>query len=322
MGKWISAFFLLVSVLWLSACGPAGPKEEKPPFLRMEDSAGRTVTLDRQPERVILLSPSFINIWEAAGGDFIAWADSPLTDVPEGAEGKETVGYLYQVNVEKTVSLRPDLVVGLNGLHNRLVPALESSGISVILLSLSDYGDVQETLRLFAQMTGKPDKGKEAAAALEASMEKARRQAPDVPVTAAVVHSTAGAVTSEIQKTIASDCLEQLHVKNVMAEKINPSAGKRPPVSLEILAESDPGVIFITSMGTDEQVENQLRAALTGQPAWRELKAVRTGHVYALPDELFLVNPGMNYPEALSFMAEKLNRGAVSAEKSGAESWE
>ena len=66
-----------------------------------------------------------------------------------------------------------------------------------------------------------------------------------------------------------------------------------------------------------DYIDAAFHAALTGQPAWRELKAVRTGHVYALLDELFLVNPGMNYPEALSFMAEKLNRGVVSAEKSG-----
>ena len=51
------------------------------------------------------------------------------------------------------------------------------------------------------------------------------------------------------------------------------------------------------------QQEGAFRKALLEQPAWGQLKAVKEGRVYFLPQKLFLSSPGMDYPEALRYMA-------------------
>lgn len=75
---------------------------------------------------------------------------------------------------------------------------------------------------------------------------------------------------------------------------------------MESLVGQDPEVIFITSMGKADEIENRLRADFKNNPAWNSLKAVREGHVYVLPENLFLINPGLQYPEAVKFMAQQV----------------
>lgn len=39
-------------------------------------------------------------------------------------------------------------------------------------------------------------------------------------------------------------------------------------------------------------------------PAWQTLPAVKAQKVYFLPQELFLLSPGIHYPEAVETMAK------------------
>ena len=43
---------------------------------------------------------------------------------------------------------------------------------------------------------------------------------------------------------------------------------------------------------------------MESSPAWQTLSAVRQKRVYVLPENLFLLNPGLNYPEAVAYMAK------------------
>ena len=83
------------------------------------------------------------------------------------------------------------------------------------------------------------------------------------------------------------------------------------PYSLENLVEKNPQVIFITSMGSKQEIGNKLRSEVTGNPAWDAIEAVRNKQVFYLPDELFLLNPGLRYPEAIRIMASKLHPDLV-----------
>ena len=72
---------------------------------------------------------------------------------------------------------------------------------------------------------------------------------------------------------------------------------------METLVEADPDVIFITTMGKGNNVDARLQQYINDTDAWQSLSAVRKGRVYVLPENLFLINPGLDYPQALAFMA-------------------
>ena len=59
--------------------------------------------------------------------------------------------------------------------------------------------------------------------------------------------------------------------------------------------------------GTDcaeDLVQDAMLKSISASPAWQSLAAVRSGHVYFLPQELFLLSPGIKYPQAAEYMAK------------------
>lgn len=287
-----------------TGCGSMMSSQSKDaPFYNMTDVVGNHVILKKKPEKIILLAPSFLNIMHAVGGDFTAWANSPSEEPPSYAADKKTVGYTYQVNVEAIVSEKPDLVIGLKGLHSRLADTMKQNGIPFMQLSVSSYEEVMQAAEIFGDVTGRHEEGVAAAKKLQQDMQDLINQFPDKQYTCAILHGTPHSVTLEGKGTIATETANLLHIKNVFVMD-NDAGMKLPPFSLESLVSKDPDIIFLTTMVMPGQQEEAFRKSLMDQPAWAQMKAVKEGRVYFLPQKLFLSSPGMEYPEALRYMAK------------------
>lgn len=306
----VLAAALTVLLLCSAGCSPAekAPPPKSSSAYTVTDATGHEVVLPQKAERVILLAPSFLNIMHAAGGDFIAWADSPGAQVPAYAQGKETVGYTFQVNTESIISKKPDLVIGLRGLHDRFADVMKQNGIPFLVLSLSSYQEVMKAAEIMGRVTGHTEEGAKAAAALEARVKDAAKAASSTRQSCAIIHGTPHGVTLEGRGTIATETASLLHIENVFT--LSPDM-KLPPFSLESLAAKDPDIIFLTTMAMPGQEESVFRKSLLAQPAWSGLRAVREGRVYFLPQNLFLSSPGMDYAEAVKYMAKVNSHASV-----------
>ena len=135
--NFLFSFFIVAEVILSSGCGTQQEIPKTTAFYQVVDSAGRTVKLEKKPERVVLLATAFPEILLAVDGDFEAWANNPSIKEPAWARGKKTVGYVYDINIESVVAMNPDLVVGLVGLHNKLEAVFKINNIPFLLLSLS-----------------------------------------------------------------------------------------------------------------------------------------------------------------------------------------
>ena len=79
---------------------------------------------------------------------------------------------------------------------------------------------------------------------------------------------------------------------------------KTVPYSLETLAADDPDVIFISTMGKKDEIQATMAKEMTNNPAWQNLKAVKNGKVFYLPSNWFLLNPGLQTPDALAVLVK------------------
>ena len=78
------------------------------------DDWGRSVTLEKKPERIVSLAPVNTEILFALGlGENVVGVTEFCTYPPE-AETIEKVGGMRTVSVEKVIALNPDLVLALN----------------------------------------------------------------------------------------------------------------------------------------------------------------------------------------------------------------
>ena len=96
---------------------------------------------------------------------------------------------------------------------------------------------------------------------------------------------------------------EKIAAAVAMLREKNPDAA---PYSLETLVLQDPEAIFITSMGDVAEAKAGMDSLMQDSPAWQTIAAVREGRVYYLPQDLFLLSPGIHYPEAVASMAKCL----------------
>jgi iron complex transport system substrate-binding protein len=76
-------------------------------------------------------------------------------------------------------------------------------------------------------------------------------------------------------------------------------------ISMEAVLIEDPDYIFVVLQGDGDAAEKSL-AALTENPAWATLTAVREGRIYMLDRELFHYHPNARWAEAYAFVLDIL----------------
>lgn len=313
MKKITYSLFMLIFLFSIVGCSfkeNAGNTET----INITDDNGRRIAFAKKPERIVVLSPSFLELLEAVDGTVVGRAESTIAKTSAWAKDAVTVGFIFNINAEKVVELNPDLVVAYKGMHEKYIQLFESNGIPVVVLSLKTYEDVKHSVKLLGEITGNKDKGEKVAAELDDKIQQTVRLMPKTTKRMAILHSSAQNVTLEKDSSIAGCAAKLLQLQNIVQSKeaVSVITGEqmqdKVPYSLEFLIEKNPEIIFITSMGNKKEVEARLQKEVTNNAAWESIAAVKNNAVYYLPDELFLLNPGLKYPEAVAYMAERLHR--------------
>ena len=304
--RFLAALFCLLLALALSGCGSeqAANNSSAQVFAKVQDDLGREVTLEKKPERIVVTSASFLEPLHEVGGEVVGRPDS-RTKMPDYAKDKASVGKVYQIDVEKVLSCEPDLVIINKGMNEKLADTLEASGIKTLVVDMKSYADVKREVALFAQLTGEKEKGEALISSMEKKIQAVKEKIPQEKRRVSIIHSTNQGLTVQLSGSIAGSIAEMLGWENVAGdmtplEKDPDSA----PYSLESMVEKNPELLFVTSMGKLEEIKASMDATMAENPAWQSVEAVRQGKVYYLPQDLFLLSPGIHYPEAVELMAK------------------
>lgn len=139
-------FTVLMVCLCISGCSPLTGSSGSGSAIKITDDNQRIVTLKKVPERIVVLSPSFLELVEAVDGKVVGRAKTQVGKVPAFAKDAAEVGFIFNINVEKIVELKPDLVIAYKGMHERYLHTLESNNIPVVVLNLKSYEDVKHSM--------------------------------------------------------------------------------------------------------------------------------------------------------------------------------
>lgn len=311
MRKIKSLFAIVLStvccLMFLSGCGSekkdTAAALSEGAYLTVTDEAGRTVTLAQKPERIIPLSASFLEPLHAVDGKIIARV-SAKTGIPNEDKNLPEVGNVYNINLEKVIEQQPDLVIAYKGMNDKFVSTFADNNIPVIVLDMRTYDQVKCTVDVLGQIAGNPDKATQLNADMDSKIAAIKNKLPQEEKRIAILHSTAQNVTVQLDGSIAGSVAQILGFTNI-ADGIAPleSNPTAAPYSMETLVDKNPEIIFITSMGKMETIKEAMLKNVETSPAWQTLPAVKENRVYFLPQEMFLLSPGIHYPEAVETMA-------------------
>jgi iron complex transport system substrate-binding protein len=261
----------------------------------VKDDAGNSVTLARPAQRVIAMAPHITELLFAAGGGDRVVGAMNYSDYPEAAKRVPLVGSDAQIDLERVVALRPDLlVVWQTGNTERQLSQLKSLNIPIFYSEPKKLDEVATSLTRLGQLMGTEAAAQAAAgdyrqklARLTASY--ARR--PQVRVFYQIWEKPLFTLNGE---HVVSDALRICGGRNVFAGlKVT-----APSVGTEAVLQENPEAII-----GGEQHDGQ-----SGINIWKPYKgmlAVRRGNLFMLDSEL-LVRATPRIADGIAVLCEKL----------------
>ncbi len=254
------------------------------------------------PHRLISMSPNFTEILYDIGAQDQLIGVTDYCRFPPQAKTKEKVGGFYNPNIEKIVSLKPDMVL-LLPFHGDTITTLQKLKIPTFVQDDSTLSDVFESYDRLGQLLGREKKAVKAKERLQNGIEKVREKArkrKTVSILFVVGHDagTLRQIYAAGPKSFVDEIITLCGGRNIMAGASMPY----PLVSKEQLIAQDPDVI-VDSMPSDQSTKGMVESARREWDKFTSLKAVRKNHIFYLTKDENLI-PG---PTLLS-LAQSLDQ--------------
>lgn len=262
------------------------------------DDAGKRVTLARPAQRVISMAPHVTELIFAAGGGARIVGAMNFSDYPEAAKTIPPIGSNSQIDLERVVALKPDLlVVWQSGNTARQIEQLASLGIPVFHSEPRTLDQVADSLLRFGRLLGTEPLAREAAAAYRARIAGLARRYGTRPPVRVFYQVWDRPLYTLNGSQIVSDAIRLCGGRNVFAGL----SVVAPEVSVEAVLQQDPEAI----VGGDQH-----DPADRGLSIWKRygaLTAVRRGNLFTLAGEL-LTRPGPRIADGAADLCEKLEQ--------------
>jgi iron complex transport system substrate-binding protein len=245
--------------------------------VRVTDDLGRTVVLAQPTRRIVSLAPHATEtLFTAGAGDRVVGAVS-YSDYPEDAKKIPRVGGYHNLDLERIVALRPDLVVAwASGNLPAQVERLRALGMTVYVSEPHAIEDVARNIERLGALAGTEIAAQRAAAAFRARHERLRARYADRPAVSMFYQ-----IWNRPLMTINGEHL----ISKVIAlcGGVNVFAGLpvlAPKVDVEQVLAADPEAIVASGMGEARP------DWLADWRRWPQLRAVRRDNLFFIPPDL------------------------------------
>lgn len=237
------------------------------------------LTLEAEPKRIISMSATATEMLFAIGaGDRVIAVDN-FSNFPEETASLEKLD-AYEPNVEAISALDPDLVI-ISYDPGNLVEQLTTLSIPVFTAgAVADLAGAYEQIEQIGALTGQLAEAVQVSSTMQSEIDAiaAGITKVDPPLTYFYeLDPTPYTVTSN---TFIGGVMASLGLLNIAdgAEEGN----DYPQLSAEIIVERDPDIIFLA----DTKCCAQSAETVAARDGWGELKAVSTGSIVALDDDI------------------------------------
>lgn len=276
-------------------------------FSSPETAAVNALADFQTPRRIVSLVPAVTEMLFAIGaGDAVVGISSFDRYPPEALE-RTRVGALVDPDVERMLSLKPDLVI-VYGTQGDLIARLERAGVPMFNYEHAGLPDITATLRALGARVGYAGAADRLATEIERDIAAIRSRVSERqrPSTAVIIGREPGGLRGIYASAgigFLHDMLEAAGGEDVFADV----ARQNLQVSVEVLLARAPQVIIEVHPPEGWTPERLTRERNLWQ-AFPGLPAVRNERVYLIADDAVLV-PGPRVVEGIRRMAEVLHPG-------------
>jgi iron complex transport system substrate-binding protein len=294
--KYLLILLSLITILLLAACG--GNNEEKPEESQPDEqenasytveNAMETVTLEKTPERVVILTNEGTEALLALGvtpvGAVQSWTGDPWYDHIAGdMKDVQVVGVESQVNVEAIAALKPDLIIGNKMRQEDIYDQLKAIAPTVFAETLR--GNWKENFELYAKALNKEEEGKKVIADYDNRIEDLKGQlGDDLQKEVSMVRFMAGDVRIYHKDSFSGVILEQIGFARPESQNVEDFAEKN--VTKERIHAMDGDVLFYFTYEEGNGEASQLEKEWIEDPLFKNLEVAKKGEVHKVDDAVW-----------------------------------
>ncbi len=227
---------------------------------------------------------------------------SQYVERPSEAKKLPVVSQFIRSDVEKIVSLRPDLVIGFSDLQKDIAQDLIGRGLNVLVTNQRSLGEILQTMLLIGRIVGKETQASELVAQFKQKLDFYRQLSKDLPRRPKVYFEEWDLPRYSCIKWV-SELIEATGGVNIFKEKTGSLAREREVFDEEILVKN-PDIIFGCWCGKPVKLDSFIRRYST-------TFAVQNNFIWELPPEVFLQPGPALFVDGLDQMFEKIQKVAT-----------
>jgi iron complex transport system substrate-binding protein len=254
--------------------------------------SGQATSVKSLPKRIVSLTPSNTEILFALGLENRIVGDTKYCDYPPEAVKKPKVGDM-NVDMEKIISLEPDLVIANSVLNDEQIEKLKTLDVPVLATDPKTFSDVLSDIERIGKATGTKPQAERIVQGMKKTVEQSKKTRQNGKPTDVLVVVQTNPLWVAGPNTFVDEMIRFTNAKNI-AFDAKPGFNT---FSSEIAYSRDPEVIIVTRPeDKDYFMKNNI---------WKKTKAVRSNRVVVISADL-IFRPGPRLAEGLKLMTSAI----------------
>lgn len=245
----------------------------------------------RTPSRVISLGPIITEMIYLLSADDLLIANTSYCNVPEAAKHKPKIGSLIQMNVEKILTLEPDVVLASPLASQQQLQVLKNMGISVVQFQNPEtFAKMCAMMAQLGELLGKADRARQIIDAAEKEVDTVITATSALPRKTVFIQIGLRPLHTSPKGTFIHEYIEFAGGINVAADATSGN------YSREVVLEKNPDIIFIATMGSSKSGAKKEKKTWESYPS---LTATKNQTIYILDPEAICSPTPVSFAETL-----------------------
>jgi len=267
--------------------------------LKLRDEVGREVTFTFPPKRIVSLAPNITEILFDLGLDEEIVGVSIHCNYPEKAKTKVRVGSYINVDFERIVFLKPDLIIATGAGNTReMVERLEKLGFPTYVLFPKNLSDIFKSIFHLGRVVNREKEASRVVQEMNQRSQRVVERAKGLPRPRVFLQIGEAPLVTVGKGSFANDILQLAGGENIASTEKE----MYPRVGIEEVLKRAPEVILISSMNPKGDYEKVLQE----WSRWKTIPAVKNGRIHLINSDL-IDRPSPRIIESLEEIARLLH---------------
>jgi iron complex transport system substrate-binding protein len=245
----------------------------------LQDETGREVRVPLSVKRIVSLAPSITEILFALGLNSEIAGVTDFCDHPEACLTKPKIGGFVNPSLERIVSLKPDLIIGIrDGNREETLEKLKDLGFSVYRVDPKGFDGVTKTIGNLGGITGSEEAARRIVRTMTTKKEHILSRTRSLHKPRVFFQVGDAPIVTVGKGTLTHDLIQFAGGKNITENE----PMDYPLYSIEAVLKKAPEIIIMSSMDNKKDYSNLVNK----WKHWRTIPAVKQNAIHVIDSNL------------------------------------